>query len=319
MVTPQRAARGGGGGRMQQRAVTSGVEAVESGGVGKKLRAIVSAFVQFAFPRKRDAARLGELRRENEQLRDELDQLRQAVEHAGRLSALGTLAASIAHEIRNPLVAVRTFFQLAPQKWNDEEFAKDFRSVTEKEVLRISDLVTELLSIAKPPTRTMEDVDVDELIERTVMLLTPQARRHRVQLETVGVGQATFVHGAADQLVQVLVNLLLNAIEATPAGGAIEVRKSELAGPLQKLCRIEVRNTGDGIPAHLQDSIFDPFFTTKPGGTGLGLSIARRIVIEHEGCISVQSSTGDGARFCIDLPVSSLCAVRHAVGLQPTA
>jgi signal transduction histidine kinase len=299
-----------------QRAVTSGVEAVESGGVGKKLRGIVSAFVQFTVPRKREAARLAELLRENRELRDELHQLRQAVEHAGRLSALGMLAASIAHEIRNPLVSVRTFFQLAPQRWHDEEFAKDFRLVTEKEVLRISDLVTELLSIAKPPARTMGDVDVDELIGRTVMLLTPQARQHRVHIENEGAGHATLVHGAADQLKQVLVNLLLNAIEATPAGGTVAVRKSELVGPSGRLCRIEVRDTGDDIPPHLQDSIFEPFFTTKPGGTGLGLSIASRIVAEHAGCISVQSSAGEGARFCIDLPVSSFCAVRHAAGLQ---
>jgi signal transduction histidine kinase len=299
-----------------QRAVTSGMEAVESGGVGKKLRAIASAVVQLVVPRKREAARLREILLENAQLRDELHQLRHAVEQAGRLSALGTLAASIAHEIRNPLVSVRTFFQLAPQRWHDEEFARDFRVVTEKEVLRISDLVTELLSMAKPPARTMEDIDVGDLIEHAVMLLTPHARQQRVQFESEGAGRATLVHGSADQLKQVLVNLLLNAIEAAPAGGTVAIRKSEILGPSERLCRIEVSDSGDGIPPHLEQSIFEPFFTTKPGGTGLGLSIARRIIVEHEGRISVQNSAGQGARFCIDLPVSSLCAVQHAAGRQ---
>jgi signal transduction histidine kinase len=287
--------------------------------VAKKLAAMLSARMQCTMPRKRETDRLRELLLENEKLRHELRQLQRAVEHSGRLSTLGALAASIAHEIRNPLVSVRTFFQLAPERWHDEEFARDFRIVTEKEVLRISDLVAELLNIAKPPARAREDIDVDELIERTVMLLAPQARQHRVQIVNESARHTTVVHGSADQLKQVLVNLLLNAIEAAPAGGRVAVHKSEIAGPSGRLCRIEVRDTGGGIPPHLQDSIFEPFFTTKPGGTGLGLSIARRIVVEHEGCICVQSTAGEGARFCIDLPVSSLCAVRHTAASQQTA
>jgi len=267
-------------------------------------------------PAKRETARLRELHLENEKLRHELRQLRQAVEHSGRLATVGSLAASIAHEIRNPLVSVRTFFQLAAERWHEEEFARDFRGVAEKEVLRISDLVTELLNIAKPPARTREDIDAHELIESTVMFLKPQARQHRVQIVYANAGHSTVVHGAADQLKQVLVNLLLNAIEAAAPGGRVAIRKSDIAAPSGRLCRIEVEDTGGGIPPHLHDSIFEPFFTTKPGGTGLGLSIARRIVVEHEGCIYVQSAAGEGSRFCIDLPISTNCAVRHSAASQ---
>jgi len=289
--------------RMQRAVSSETVAAGWSDWIGR-LREFLFALVRSAIPRRSGCLDI-ELRRENEKLRQECLQLRKLVEHTGRLSALGTLAAGIAHEIRNPLVSVRTFFQLAPQRWNDEQFATDFRLVTEKEVLRISDLVMELLSIARPPAHSREEVDIGEMLDRTVLLLGPQARRQRVELKRVVSEDYAYVRGVPDQLRQVLLNIVLNAIEATPPGGRVTVGATKIHDSSGPACRIEVLDTGSGIPADLQQSIFEPFITTKTDGTGLGLAIAHRIVAEHGGSISVHSSKGQMTRFEIDLPVGS--------------
>jgi len=236
-------------------------------------------------------------------------QLRDLIERTGRLSALGTLAASIAHEIRNPLVAVRTFFQLAPKRWHEEDFANDFRELAEKEVLRISNLVTELLTTARPPTLTMEHFAIDDLIAPIVMLLSPFARSQRVRLEYQAATEAAPVYGAPDQLKQVLLNIVLNAVEATPPEGLVRVGTSRVSRAEGVFCRIEVRDTGLGIPSAVRERIFDPFFTTKADGTGLGLSIARRVVVEHNGFIAVDGSTRQGTCFRVDLPLVAASAV----------
>jgi len=287
-----------------QRAVTSGLDAVEPGGITAKLRDLFWGLWPFVRERTGDTAEQRCLESENRRLRDELCQLRAVVEQTGRLSAMGTLAASIAHEIRNPLVSVRTFFQLAPQRWNDAEFAGSFRELTESEVVRISDLVTELLGIAKPPARSMADVDLDDLVQRMATLLAPQARRQRVHLEWEGLRAGAAVHGSEDLLKQVFLNLILNAIEATPERGTVSVSTRKAEGQSGRCVQVEVCDTGPGIPAEIRECLFEPFHTTKANGTGLGLSIAHRVVAEHDGFISVESSTGEGTRLLVQLPVS---------------
>lgn len=239
---------------------------------------------------------------ENARLYEELKKSRDIIERTGRLSALGTLAAGIAHEVRNPLVSIQTFFQLAPQRLHDQEFFTTFLSLTATEVQRISDLITELLTFAKSPAHSVQDVDVNDIIERTTILLQPEARKHHVKLAQVLAADLPFIRADGDQVKQIVINLVLNAIQATPDGGTVTVLTRRVTHHNDRFCQIEVRDTGIGIPTKMLEDVFNPFFTTKDKGTGLGLSIAHQIATEHGGFISVTSEEGRGSSFFVHLP-----------------
>jgi signal transduction histidine kinase len=241
---------------------------------------------------------------ENARLYSELRKSRDIINRAGRLSALGTLAAGIAHEIRNPLVSVQTFFQLAPQRLGDEEFMSSFLKLAEEEVKRICQLITELLSFAKSPSTSSHDIDVTELVERTMVLLAPHARAQQVRLSAQSNPEMPAVQADPDRIRQVLINLVLNAIQATPAGGRVTLGTRQIENERGLFCQIEIEDTGVGIPSDMQEAIFNPFFTTKEKGTGLGLSIAHQIVSECGGFIAVDSVEGQGSRFAIHLPIA---------------
>jgi two-component system NtrC family sensor kinase len=239
---------------------------------------------------------------ENARLYEELKKSQDIIRRADRLSALGTLAAGIAHEVRNPLVSIQTFFQLAPERLHDEEFFTTFLGMTSNEVKRISDLITELLAFARSPTRSLRPVDLNETVERVVTLLEPEARKQKLTLVRTLSGTMPFVQADADQIKQVLINLILNAIQATPPEGTIVVCSRSVVHRDVTFGQVEIRDTGVGIPAEQLDHIFDPFFTTKDKGTGLGLAIAHQIITEHGGFITVGSTEGKGTSFFIDLP-----------------
>jgi two-component system NtrC family sensor kinase len=240
---------------------------------------------------------------ENARLSEELHRSRDIIQRAGRMSALGTLAAGIAHEIRNPLVSIQTFFQLAPERLHDEEFVTSFLGLAENEVKRISDLVSELLTFARSHRDAVQEVDLDEAIDGTLRLLMPQSLRQQVKLVRAGGDVLPTVRADPDRIKQVLVNIVLNAIQATSAGGLVSVAARVIERGRERFCQVEVRDTGAGIPVAAQEDIFNPFFTTKDKGTGLGLSIAHQIVTEHGGFITVESREKEGSCFAIHLPV----------------
>lgn len=240
---------------------------------------------------------------ENARLSEELHKSRDIIQRAGRMSALGALAAGIAHEIRNPLVSIQTFFQLAPERLHDEEFVTSFLGLAENEVKRIGDLVTELLTFARSHDESVQEVDLDDALDRTLRLLSPQANTEQVRLERAATGELPTVRADPDRIKQVLINIVLNAIQATDAGGVVTVTTRQTRRGGREFCQIEVQDTGAGIAPERQEDIFNPFYTTKDKGTGLGLSIAHQIVTEHGGFISVESQQGEGCRFFIHLPV----------------
>jgi signal transduction histidine kinase len=240
---------------------------------------------------------------ENARLYDEVRKSRDVIERTGRLSAIGTLAAGIAHEIRNPLVSIQTFFQLAPHRLHDEEFLTSFLKLTEDEVGRICTLITELLNFARTQTHSFRKLALDEEVDRALTLIEPQARREGVSLErTRTPGVDVFVHGDADQIRQVLINLMLNAVQASGKGGTVTITTRLLHRGKIRLCEVEVADTGPGVPDGMMEDIFNPFFTTKEKGTGLGLPIAHQIVTEHGGTIRVENGLGVGATFTVCLP-----------------
>lgn len=186
--------------------------------------------------------------------------------------------------------------------------------LAEDEVERINSLITELLTYAKSTTASLRAIELDDLVDRTVTLLAPQAKAQRVELRRVPPGGATLVVLAdGDQIVQVLVNVVLNAIQATPGGGTVAVETLGVEYEGGAYCQVEVRDTGPGIPAEIREEIFNPFFTTKDKGTGLGLAISHQIVAEAGGFISVDSIEGRGSRFCISLPAATIPVGEDAV------
>ncbi len=234
-----------------------------------------------------------------------LERLQRAVRQADRLASIGTLASGMAHEIKNPLTALKTFTQLLPKRYNDAEFRHDFSGLAGSEIARIERIVNQLLAFARPAPLMIEQVNLHEIVGNAVKLVGPQASRHQVSVRASLNADTDYIAADKDRLQQVLLNLLLNAIQANTDGGWIEVvTETEPGTPeLDAFIRLDVKDGGNGIPEDILPHIFDPFFTTKGEGTGLGLSVSYNIVAEHKGRLEVHSEAGKGTCFSLYLPV----------------
>ncbi len=226
---------------------------------------------------------------------------RELLARADRLAALGTLAASLAHEIRNPLVSVRTFIQLLPERLADEEFRTTFRDLALGEVERIVSLINDLLAFSRPAPAELEPSDLNELVGQIVRLLDAEARRHDLALASDADDALPPVVVDVAQVKQVLMNVILNAIQACPPHGRVEITtRSE-----GRSCVVAVADTGPGIAPEHVGRIFDPFFSTKDAGSGLGLFVAHQIVSQHGGHIAAVPRPGGGTVFSIHFPMQA--------------
>ena len=244
---------------------------------------------------------------ENARLYEDISRAKVQMQRADRLASLGTLTAGLAHEIRNPLVAIKTFTQLLPERFDDDEFRDHFLNVTAGEVDRISSLVNELLEFARPSQPNLNKEDLNQIVEK--MLLLVAAAVHKKNLEIVKDFHQSLPQVVLDkeQMKQVFLNILLNAIDATPENGTITVgTKLVKKNGYEDAVQIMVRDTGKGIPKEDLERIFTPFFTTKHQGNGLGLAISHQIVQEHHGSIEVESEESKGTTFCVILSVDPL-------------
>ncbi len=236
-----------------------------------------------------------------------IERLQNQVRQADRLASIGTLASGMAHEIKNPLTALKTFTQLLPKRYNDAEFRHDFSTLVGSEIARIERIVNELLAFARPAPLMIEQVDVNEIVDGAMRLVGPQAARLHVSVRRQLHAPDARIAADKDRLQQVLLNLLLNALQASEAGGSIELSTEIQNGASnpEPLIRLDVRDSGSGIPKETLPHIFDPFFTTKSEGTGLGLSVSYNIISEHRGRLEVSSELGKGTCFSIYLPLNS--------------
>ncbi|HYB97698.1 MAG TPA: ATP-binding protein [Candidatus Limnocylindrales bacterium] len=246
-------------------------------------------------------------------LQSEVEKLRSLATRQERLAAVGEMAAGLAHEIRNPLVSIRTFTQLLPERYGDEEFRSGFLDLTLAEIDRITALVGELLSFARPAAGgdAAEAVDIAECLERTCALLRNQARSAGVALDLeleVGLGAAAIEE---DRLRQIVLNLIVNAIQACNGRGRVVVSAGRSDRAPHLTC-IRVRDDGPGMAAEVAARVFEPFFTTRSEGTGLGLALVKRIVEDHGGRIGVSTTPGAGACFSVELPIAA--AVDTVIG-----
>jgi signal transduction histidine kinase len=229
-----------------------------------------------------------------------LAQLDAEVRRLDRLAALGGLVTEIVHEIRNPLVSVKTFLQLLPEREADPEFREGFLEVVSEEVRRIERLLDAVLQHGRPAALPRVDAtsSATDAFETVVQLVRYRATERGVRLEIDAGRDLPEIRIVADSLRQVVLNLCLNAIDVTPSGGCVRLRAHRTEGRVV----IVVEDEGPGIPTELASRIFEPFISTKedrPGG--LGLAITRRIVEEAEGTIDVAQRLLGGSAFTLRL------------------
>ncbi len=243
---------------------------------------------------------------ENARLYENLKESQDTLRRADRLSSLGLLTAGLAHEIRNPLVAIRTFTQLLPERYDDAEFREGFQGLALKEVDRICGLITDLLSFARPSKPNVAPEDMSDVVEGIARILENQAKERAVEIVRDFGANLPKVWIDREQMKQVFMNLILNAIQAMKEAGSIvistRIYSRNQAGEAGEFVQVEIRDSGIGIPEENLEHIFDPFFTNKDEGSGLGLSISHQIVQEHGGYITVESKLGKGTAFFINLP-----------------
>ena len=219
-----------------------------------------------------------------------------------QLASLGMLSASMAHEIKNGMVAIKTFTDLLAQKGKDVELT----DVVSRELQRINGLVTQMLRFAAPKHTALITVRVHDLLDHSLRLLQHQIGAKLISLQRHYKADPDTVRGDDAQLQQAFMNVLLNALEAMEPNGVLTVATEITKSPNGALLLdIHIKDTGAGITLENMGRLFEPFFTTKKNGTGLGLSISRLIAHEHRGTIRVQSEINKGSTFTLSLPTSS--------------
>jgi two-component system nitrogen regulation sensor histidine kinase GlnL len=234
-----------------------------------------------------------------QQLEDDIRQL-------DRLASVGTLSAEMAHEVKNALVAVKTFVELLFEKNPGNELEGTVR----REMKRIEDIVSEVLKFSRNATPTLQATSIHNVLERTLKMMRPQFEGRNVTIVTRFAATPDTVQGDENHLEQAFINLLLNAAEAMSGDGTLTLETDLVVGDStavtadgKRQLRIIIRDSGAGISSEHLSHMFEPFFTTKKTGTGLGLAITRRIIHEHHGLIRAESEPGKGAAFQIFLPV----------------
>lgn len=233
--------------------------------------------------------------------RDITDKLRMEEElrKSDTLNVVGQLAAGIAHEIRNPMTALKGFIQLLEDTIKEDHSM--YFGVIKSELNRIDSIINEFLILAKPQVVKFMERDIVQIISETIELLQPQAVLHNVQFLLEPEGNIPYIYCEANQLKKVFINIIKNAIEVMHAGGAISVKIKRVE---RESVLISISDEGEGISPDKLSKLGEPFYTTKEKGTGLGLMVSFQIIREHNGKIEIVSEEGKGTTFNIHLPIS---------------
>ena len=240
--------------------------------------------------------------------------LEHQIRRTDRLASLGTLAAGMAHEIKNPLVSIKTFTQLLPERYDDSDFRETFSSLVGGEVKRIDSIVNQLLRFSRPSKPVLSPTALHDILQSGLKLIQQQLRAKNIHLATKFTSLPDRINADGDQLSQAFINFFLNAIESIQEGGSLIVTTAHASalhtdepprnGQIDdEAIVVSIQDTGEGITPENLTHIFDPFFTTKSQGTGLGLSVAHGIVHDHGGTIDVKSEPGVGTTFTLTFPL----------------
>ena len=238
--------------------------------------------------------------------------LNQNMRRLDQLASIGTLSASMAHEIKNALVGIKTFVELLLKQNKDAELAE----IVVRELRRVDSIVSQMLRFAGPAKPTFGAIHLHEVLDRALALVQMQLEGRKIRLSKSYEASPAWARGDTYQLEQALLNLFLNALEAMGPNGQLHVATDFCAAnssanapaPAREssMLRVRIQDTGVGVLPENRERLFEPFFTTKPNGTGLGLSITRRIIQEHHGSISFESEPNRGTTFSILLPASAV-------------
>jgi signal transduction histidine kinase len=236
-----------------------------------------------------------QLAKANRELHESFEQIKRA----DRLSAIGQLSASLAHEIRNPLASIDGAANLIESSQTSPEMRGNSLAIIRKEVQRLNRLLTNLLDFARPRKPEFQTVDPGQLIDAIVNLAGASARQKGIALRKEALAAAPAFECDPEQMKQVLLNLAINAVQAMTGPGEIVISARQAGG----FVSIGVKDQGPGIDDEHLDKIFNPFYTTKESGTGLGLSVVHQIVTQHGGAVSAARNPGGGMTFSMTLPL----------------
>jgi PAS domain S-box-containing protein len=234
------------------------------------------------------------------------ERMEEQMSQTEKLTSLGLLAAGVAHEVNTPLAVISNYIQMLAKQMPEGDPRQGIIEKIVKQTFRASEIVNNLLNFSRTSATELADIDVNRVVEETLSLVAHPLKTSQIQVVKQLGNTLPAVRGSANKLQQVFLNLFLNARDAMPSGGMLEVRTAAHNGSVE----VEVVDTGAGIPREHIHRIFDPFFTTKASGrgTGLGLSVSYGIIKEHAGKIDVRSTPGKGTSFHVEFP-----AVRKAV------
>ena len=231
---------------------------------------------------------------ENARLYEQMMVLEERIRRIEKLGVLGELAVGVAHEIRNPL----TIIKMLVHGLRSEYAENQDMGIIGSEIVRLNGIVNRFLNYARPAESVSQEVDLNGLLDDTVQLVGHRIERQRIEVERRYEALPS-VQADPDKIEQVLLNLLLNALDAMPEGGGLMLTTHTADTNVA----VRIQDTGPGIPAEIRDRLFQPFVTTKPDGLGLGLSIVRRLADEHHGEVRVETDEGTGTAFILRLPI----------------
>ncbi len=216
---------------------------------------------------------------------------------ADKFASLGRIAAGLAHEIRNPLTAIKGLSQSLSKNMDDREYVSEFSDIVPKEIDRLNNLVEELVLLGKESKQHALPMDINSVIYGSFRLFESYCAKRGVEVKTELKSRKKIL-GDKDRLNQVITNLIMNAVHAMPEGGKMVLATQDT----EKGVKITVSDTGQGIPDEIKKELFEPFFSTKEEGAGLGLAVVRKIVLDHNGEIYAESVKGQGSIFTLELP-----------------
>ncbi len=227
----------------------------------------------------------------------EIENYQKMASYNEKIQALGQLSAGIAHEIRNPLTSIKAFIDLIPYKIDDEDFRRELVEITSKEIVRMDDLIVQLIEMTKPVNHVMGEYSLEKAINEVLLLFSNNLAVKKINL--ISEIEDVIVFGDINQFKQIIVNLLLNSIEAIEENGEIKITGKCHGDYIE----IRIEDNGIGISKEDIDKIFNPFFTLKPKGTGIGLAMTSKLIDENKGSINIKSKEGIGTVVIIRLPV----------------
>ena len=231
----------------------------------------------------------------------EIRSLEQRMRESERLAAVGRMAGGVAHEVRNPLSSIKGLALLLKNKFPEGSREQATAELLIQETERMNRTITEMLSFTRPSVLNLERIDFGGLLEKSLALIRAETKENQIEIALDLQPELQPVRGDADRLQQVLMNVLINAMQAMDKGGRLDIslKNREEAGEVE----LKIRDTGPGIDPALLSQVFYPYFTTKQAGTGLGLAISQKIMADHGGSIEIESELGGGTTVIMHLPV----------------